>query len=95
MCTMYGVRCTVCGVYGVYGVRCTMCTVYGVRCTMYDVYDVRCVSPARPEVYEGIVQSSVSFKATVPVLDEFAVRYSLFATAAGCLGLPASNRVQP
>ena len=32
--------------------------------------------------------------ATVPVLDEFAVRYSLFATAAGCLGLPASNRVQ-
>ena len=33
-------------------------------------------------------------KATIPGLGEFAVRYSLFATAAGGLGLPASNRVQ-
>ena len=33
--------------------------------------------------------------ATIPGLDEFAVRCSLFANAAGCLGLLASNRVQP
>ena len=49
---------------------------------------------AKAAIRFGAIAPRIAYKATIPGLDEFAVRYSLSTTAAGCFSLPASHRVQ-